>query len=122
MCQGLQAGGSACRQRPRREFRLGNASSTLFVGMLEMPRWDATALCLRAAVGDAVMILFAYAAAAFGARDRAWMLRPSMPIDPVTGPVLTPILQWLILPLAILWAVRRGETLTTNKPVNGQQP
>lgn len=117
----------------------------LFVGMLEMPRWDATALCLRAAVGDAVMILLAYASAAFGARDRAWILRPSvrhlsafaflaalqglalewlslremrwsygpsMPVDPVIGLGLTPILQWLALPLAILWAVRRREALT----------
>lgn len=127
----------------------------LFVGMLEMPRWDATAVCLRASVGDAVMILFAYAGAALGARDRAWMLRPSvrhlsvfaflaalqglalewlslrqmrwsyapsMPIDPVTGLGLMPILQWLVLPLAILWAVRRRETLITHKPVNGERP
>lgn len=114
----------------------------LFVGMLEMPRWDATALCLQAAAGDAVMIVIAFAAVALGARDRAWTLSlrfghlsafaflaasqglalewvslrlerwtygPAMPVDPVFGLGLAPILQWLILPLMILWAVRRRE-------------
>ena len=114
----------------------------LFVGMLEMPPWDATALCLQAAAGDAVMIVIAFAVVALGARDRTWMLRlrsgplvafaflavsqglalewvslrlerwtygPSMPVEPIFGLGLAPILQWLILPIAILWAVRRRE-------------
>jgi hypothetical protein len=112
----------------------------LFVGMLEMPRWDATALCLQAAAGDAVMIVIAFAVVALGTRDPTWMLRlrpgrlgafaslaalqglalewlslqlerwtygPDMPIEPLFGLGLGPILQWLILPLAILWALRR---------------
>ena len=112
----------------------------LFVGMLEMPRWEATALCARAAAGDAVMIVIAFAAVAMGARDPAWALRPSsrhlgafaflaafqglalewlslrqmrwsyapaMPTEPIIGLGLAPILQWLILPLAILWAANR---------------
>lgn len=114
----------------------------LFVGMLEMPRWDATGLCLQAAAGDAVMILIAFAVVTLGARDRTWTLRlrrgrlgafalvaalqglalewlslrlerwtygPDMPVEPFFGLGLTPILQWLILPLAILWAAGRRE-------------
>lgn len=114
----------------------------LFVGMLEMPRWDATALCLQAAAGDAVMIVIAFVVVALGTQDRTWMLRPrparlwafallaalqglalewlslrlqrwsygpAMPVEPLFGLGLTPILQWLILPLALLWAVGRRE-------------
>lgn len=114
----------------------------LFVGMLEMPRWNATALCLQAAAGDAVMILIAFAVVTLGARDRTWRLRlprgclgafalvaalqglalewlslrlerwnygPEMPVEPFFGLGLAPILQWLILPLAILWAAGRRE-------------
>ena len=114
----------------------------LFVGMLEMPRWSATALCLQAAAGDAVMIVIAFAVVTIGVRDRTWMLRPrfgplgafaflaaaqglalewvslrlerwtygpAMPVEPIFGLGLTPILQWLILPLAVLWAVGRRE-------------
>lgn len=114
----------------------------LFVGMLEMPRWDATALCLQAAAGDAVMIVIAFAVVTMSVRDRTWMLRPrfgplgafaflaasqglalewvslrlerwtygpAMPVEPIFGLGLTPILQWLILPLGILWAVGRRQ-------------
>lgn len=114
----------------------------LFVGMLEMPRWDATALCLRAAAGDAVMIAIAFAVVALGTHDPTWMLRPlpgrlgafallaalqglalewlslrlerwtygpDMPVEPLLGLGLSPILQWLVLPIAILWALRRRE-------------
>lgn len=111
----------------------------LFVGMREMPRWDATAICLQAAAGDAVMIVIAFTVVAMGARDRTWLLRPhfgrlgafaflaasqglalewvslrlerwsygpAMPVEPLSGLGLAPMLQWLIVPLAILWAVR----------------
>ena len=114
----------------------------LFVGMLEMPRWDATALCLQAAAGDAVMIVIAFAVVTIGVRDRTWMLRPrfgplgafallsasqglalewlslrlerwtygpAMPVEPLFGLGFTPVLQWLILPLAILLAAGRRE-------------
>jgi hypothetical protein len=114
----------------------------LFVGMLAMPRWDATALCLQAAAGDAAMIVIAFAVVSIGTRERIWMMRPQygrlgafavlaalqglglewvsvrlerwtygplMPIEPVSGLGLAPILQWLILPLMLLWAVRRKQ-------------
>lgn len=124
----------------------------LFVGMLEMPRWDATALCLQAAAGDAVMMVIAFAVVALGTHDHTWMLRlrparlcafallaalqglvlewlslqlerwsygPAMPVEPLSGLGLTPILQWLILPLALLWAVRRRELQLRTEAAGG---
>lgn len=111
-----------------------------FVGMLEMPWWEATQRCLQASFGDAVMIVIAFAAVALVTRDWLWMARPrvgrlaafmlvaatqalalewlmlraarwsyvaAMPVDPIFGLGLAPILQWLILPAAIAWLVRR---------------
>lgn len=110
-----------------------------FVGMLEMPRWEATQRCLRAAFGDTVMILIAFATVALMRRDFRWLRRPhpagvavftlvaatqalalewhllragrwsyvsDMPVDPVFGLGLAPILQWLILPAAVAWLVK----------------
>ena len=110
-----------------------------FVGMLEMPRWQATQRCLRAAFGDTVMILIAFAAVALMRRDFRWLRMPhpagvavftlvaatqalalewhllragrwsyvsDMPVDPVFGLGLAPILQWLILPAAVAWLVK----------------
>ena len=112
-----------------------------FVGMLDKPWWEATAECLRAAGGDAVMILIAFAAVSLAARETRWMDRPargpllaflllaaaqglalewfslragrwsylpSMPVEPILGLGLAPILQWLILPAVALWMARRG--------------
>ena len=36
-----------------------------------------------------------------------WEYSPLMPILPILGTGLTPLLQWLILPLPILWLARR---------------
>lgn len=112
-----------------------------FVDMLEKPWWEATAECLRAAGGDAVMVLIAFAAVSLAARETWWMGRPAsgplfafllfaaaqgmalewislrggrwsylpaMPVEPMLGLGLAPILQWLILPAAALWTTRRG--------------
>lgn len=49
----------------------------LFVGMLEMPAWDATKRCLQATFGDAMMILIAFAAVGLARRDWGWIQRPS---------------------------------------------
>lgn len=113
-----------------------------FVGMLDKPWWEATAQCLRAAAGDAVMIVIAFAAVSWAARERRWMDRPvgsplaaylilaalqglalewfslregrwvylpAMPVEPLLGLGLAPILQWLTLPAAALWMSQRGE-------------
>ncbi|MEO5677878.1 MAG: hypothetical protein ABIQ84_10040 [Usitatibacter sp.] len=113
-----------------------------FVGMLDKPWWDATAECLRAAGGDAVMILIAFATVSLPPRATWWMDRPAraplaaylilaalqglalewfslragrwsylpeMPVEPILGLGLAPILQWLTLPAAALWMARRGD-------------
>ena len=113
----------------------------LFIGMREMPPWDATKRCLQAAVGDAAMILVAFGSIAFATREFGWMRRarpfevagfivlaaaqamllevlslqagrwrygPEMPVEPVFGLGLAPILQWLVVPSAIASAVNRG--------------
>ena len=112
-----------------------------FVGMLVKPWWEATAQCLRAAAGDAVMILIAFAAVSLAMRGQRWMDRPArwplaaylllaalqglalewfslragrwdylpaMPVEPILGLGLAPILQWLTLPAVAVWMTRRG--------------
>jgi hypothetical protein len=45
----------------------------LFEGMAAAPHWEAVKVCSRAAAGDAVIALVAYAAVALVLRDRAWV-------------------------------------------------
>lgn len=47
----------------------------LFVGMVERPVWEATLMCLQASVGDAAMIVIAYAAVSVASRDPRWIVR-----------------------------------------------
>lgn len=118
--------------------------------MLQMPlfaypatvTWGQAGLeCVRAAGGDALMLLVSFWLVALLRRDRRWVLRPSagalslflvpglvmtvvfealatdvwgrwtyadtMPVLPVTGTGVVPLLQWLLLPLLIVWLVRR---------------
>lgn len=49
----------------------------LFAGMAAAPHWDAVKVCSRAAVGDAVIALVAYATVALVLRNRAWIASPS---------------------------------------------
>lgn len=115
----------------------------LFEGMAEAGHWEATRICLRAALGDALMSVLAYLAAAVLVRDRYWVLAPSvgavaaflalplaatvvierlalagiwmegwtysalMPVVPLLGLGLSPLVQWIVLPPAVLWLVRR---------------
>ena len=115
----------------------------LYEGMAAPPHWPAVKRCVRAAAGDAGIMLLAYAAVAAGVRDRRWGLHPTrwrlaafvavglavtvaielvatatsapwgwryaaaMPTVPGLGTGLAPVLQWLALPPATLWLVRR---------------
>lgn len=121
--------------------------------MLQMPlfaypaavTWEQASLeCVRAAAGDALMLLASFWLVALLCRDRRWILQPSagtlglflvpglvmtvvfealatgvwgrwtyadtMPVLPVTGTGVVPLLQWLLLPLLIVWLVRRRPT------------
>ena len=49
----------------------------LFQDLVTAPHWEAVKRCSRAAVGDAVIALFAFWAVAAGSRARSWILRPT---------------------------------------------
>lgn len=55
--------------------------------MAAMPHWDATLICLQATVGDVGLTLLAYGA--------------------VSLIVRAPLLQWIMVPPAVLWLSRR---------------
>lgn len=117
----------------------------LFEHMADAVHWQATLLCLRAALGDGLMSVAAYLAAAILVRDRYWAIDRKlpgralaafialpivativierlalagiwmegwsysalMPVVPVIGVGLSPLVQWIVLPLAVFWLVRR---------------
>lgn len=115
----------------------------LFTGMADARHIDAVKSCSRAAVGDALIMLAAYAAVAAVARDRRWILSttarelaqfvgiglavttvierlalrgqwidswsysPSMPVVPGLGIGLAPLVQWIVVPLLVVWFVQR---------------
>lgn len=113
----------------------------LFKGVASLAHRDGVIMCIRAAMGDAVISLFAFWLVAVTARSRGWIQRPSvvtlaafvavglvatvvleywatriggrweyaeaMPRLPLLGTGLTPLLQWLLLPLLVVWLVRK---------------
>ena len=115
----------------------------LFVGMGEAPYSEAIRGCLRATLGDAVIMLLAYWIVSLAIRNRRWLLAPraayliwfvalgvlitaviewlatrghwigswtysaGMPVVPGIGIGLSPLLQWLVVPLLVVWFVRR---------------
>lgn len=48
----------------------------LFAGMASMAHWDGVKACTRAALGDAVIMLFAYWGVALLGRGRSWIATP----------------------------------------------
>ena len=75
----------------------------LYAGMVEMRWWDATWFCLRAAAGDALMIVAAYAAVAAAVRDRRWIRSRGL------GKRLAYALVAAALALAVeWWSLRAG--------------
>jgi hypothetical protein len=120
------------------------AQVPLFASMSTADHWAAIAVCARATLGDALIALIAFWAAAITGGSRRWILEPrrsqlitylavgiaitivmewlatrvldrwayapSMPIIPLLGVGLSPIIQWLIVPLLLVWFVRRQLT------------
>jgi hypothetical protein len=116
----------------------------LFEGMQDAPHWEAILICTQAALGDAVILVAAYAAVSIAARSRQWILAPTwrdvaafvafglaatillewintgpldrwsyspaMPVIPILDVGLSPLVQWMLLPPALLWIVRRQLT------------
>lgn len=115
-----------------------------FEGMATAPHWSAVKLCTRAALGDALILVFDYWVVSAAIRRRRWITHPewshvaafvgvgllvtllfeglatgpldrweyagTMPIIPLLGIGLAPLLQWLVLPPLLLWLVRRQIT------------
>ena len=68
--------------------------------------------CTQASLGDGVISVLAYWSAVLIARSRNWIheisITPmSLPVLPILGTGLLPVLQWSILPLLLLFVVHR---------------
>ena len=69
------------------------------------PRWPQVA----AFVGVGLLVTLLFERLATGPLDR-WQYADAMPIIPLLGIGLAPLLQWLVLPPLLLWFVRRQIT------------
>ena len=70
----------------------------LYAGMADMPHAQVTRACLRATVGDAVIMLLAYGAVAVAARSRRWIVAASgwpLALFTVIGVSITAAIEWL---------------------------
>lgn len=66
----------------------------LWVGMAEMPHWQAARACTIATLGDVIIAVMAFEAGAVVARSRGWLLSPKRPT------VIAYVLVGLVLTLA----------------------
>ena len=117
----------------------------LFARIPTMSHWQATLVCLKAAIGDVGIALAGFATAALGDRDGRWFIAPSagaltayigtgmlitiafewhavhwanrwayselMPIIPVVRVGLAPVMQWIVLPVVVLFLTQRRHGL-----------
>lgn len=74
----------------------------LYVGMSDQRHWDAVQICSIAALGDGVLVLFAYWATAWFLHDRLWIAAPS------TRSTVPFILIGLCITIVIEWLAQRG--------------
>lgn len=115
----------------------------LYAGSAQMSHLQGIRICMAATVGDAAIMLAAFAVVALSARSQEWVraptyrqvagfvalglvvtiaveiiatrsnglfswrYAPTMPVTPVFGVGLVPLLMWLVVPLLVLWFVRR---------------
>lgn len=113
----------------------------LFRNMQDATHMDGIRICLQATLGDMIIVLIAFWAAAGLTGTRQWLAQPnrrailawlstglaftvvleyysteiagrwiygtSMPRLPVIGTGITPVLQWIVIPLIVLWYMHR---------------
>lgn len=115
----------------------------LYAGASGMSHLKGIQICMAATLGDAVIMLVAFAIIAAFARSQEWVrapkltqsagfvliglavtiaieiiatradgilswrYAPAMPVTPLLGVGLAPLLMWLVVPLLVLWFVRR---------------
>ena len=85
-----------------------------FAGMPSAAHWDGVIQCMRAAAGDAVILLGAFWAAACLQRTRKWILQPPLSayLAFITaGIVATIVLEWLATRNSGRWVY--AETMPT---------
>lgn len=112
-----------------------------FFNMQALGHMEGIRICLQAALGDVVIALVSFGAAALVGGGRRWAASPgraaigvwfgaglavtvaiehystavagrwaydpAMPLLPPFGTGLSPVLQWIVIPAAILWYLRR---------------
>jgi hypothetical protein len=120
------------------------AQVPLFAGMRAVGHLTGILLCIRAALGDAVIALVAFWVVAAVSGARTWILRPTgrqiagfvtvgvlitivmewlatrvlgrwayaetMPVVPILGVGVAPLVRWIVLPPLVVWFVRRQLT------------
>ena len=115
----------------------------LYAGASEMSHLKGIQICMAATLGDAVIMLVAFAIVAAFVRSQdwvrapkrsqvagfvliglaitiaieivatrsdgafSWRYTPAMPVTPLLEIGLAPLLMWLVVPLLVLWFVRR---------------
>lgn len=115
----------------------------LYAGVSEMSHLQGIRICTAATIGDAAIMLAAFAGVAAWSHSQDWVRAPtssqiasfiliglavtiaveavatrsdgifswryaaSMPVTPWLGIGLAPLLMWLVVPLLVLWFVRR---------------
>lgn len=83
-----------------------------FRGLAEAPHWDATLFCLRATVGDVVILLGAYGVVAvYTGPGSRWIEEPSrerLLAFVATGVAATVVLEWLNVHVLGRWSYVEG--------------
>lgn len=69
------------------------------------PRW--TPISIFIGIGVAITVLLERLAIVSNDPNWGWRYAEAMPIVPVLKVGLTPFLQWMILPLLLVWFVKR---------------
>ncbi|KGB52329.1 hypothetical protein FG91_03606 [Sphingopyxis sp. LC81] len=72
---------------------------------IERPRW--TPILTFIGIGVAITVLLERLAIVSDHPEWGWQYAEAMPIVPALGIGLTPFLQWVILPLLLVWFVKR---------------
>lgn len=85
--------------------------SPFYVGMAEMPHWEGVRMCIIATLGDVLIALVAFWAAALVVGSRAWMLAPersAVVIYVAAGLVITVVFESFATGPLALWEYGEG--------------
>ena len=83
----------------------------MFSSMNQVDHFSGIFICLKATLGDLLTIGLEYLHTEITGR---WAYNEAMPLLPVIGTGLSPILQWIFVPLLVLWYLSRLDSKTDN--------